>query len=155
MRSYQWLMLVKKELGLKSDNQTALAIGLQRSAISAHKLGKVTSLDDETCLKIAEILDIDPIEIITDQHMEAAKNPALRRVWQQLSKMASQPANASPIILIAAFFHFSNAFSGLANFMHQHCILCSIDKMVLIHKIRARFFKTPLESVAWMYPKAY
>tara|TARA_Y100001934_G_C12262407_1_gene730712 strand:- start:48 stop:392 length:345 start_codon:yes stop_codon:yes gene_type:complete len=92
MKSYEWIVRVKDELELPSDNKAAMLIGVTRSAVSHHKSGKLKQLKDEHCMKVAELLGINPAEVIADQHAEGADNPALKSVWQSMAKNLSQSA---------------------------------------------------------------
>lgn len=131
MKSYEWVKRVKAEKGLKSDNQAAIALGLNRAAISQHKSGKVKAFDDETCQRIADLLGIDVTEVLIDQHAEGAKSAELRKVWQNLGKMVSGGVMHSPIILGVLIFQFSSKIKALPSFDYLHYMLCKIDESVL------------------------
>lgn len=90
MKSYDWIIKVRTELDLPSDNQAAQRIGITRSAVSMHKNGKVKALNDSQCLRVAEILNIPAKVIIADQHAEAADCENLREVWRDIAKTISQ-----------------------------------------------------------------
>ena len=92
MKSYEWIKKVRTALELTSDNQAAQHIGITRSAVSMHKAGKVKALNDGQCMRVAELLGINPAEVIADQHAEATENPALKSVWQNMAKTLSQSA---------------------------------------------------------------
>ncbi|WP_339677501.1 hypothetical protein, partial [uncultured Zhongshania sp.] len=86
MRGYEWVELIKRETDLKSDNKVALAIGITRSAISDHKHGRAASFYDEQCIKIAELLGLEPIVVIADQRAAGAKNDSMKAVWEKIKR---------------------------------------------------------------------
>lgn len=92
MNSYEWIKRVKDELELASDNKAALVIGISRASVSMHKSGKAKTLNDDQCMTVAELLGIDPGIVIADQHMERAKDPEQRKVWEHFLKMAGSAA---------------------------------------------------------------
>lgn len=101
MKGYNWIVRVREELNLTSDNQAAAKVGLSRSAVSQHKNGRATRLDDEQCIQIAKILGISPEEIIADQHLESAKSPEEKAVWANFLKMAGRAAAVTLSAVIA------------------------------------------------------
>ena len=86
MESYYFIQAVKTKLELPSDNQAAAKIGITRSAVSNHKTGRCKTLNDEQCIKVAEILGLPAAAIIADQHAEAAKTPELKKLWLEMGK---------------------------------------------------------------------
>lgn len=84
MKSYQYIDLAMKKLNMNSLN-LGLYIGISRGALSAYKSGK-RQMDDYACYKIAEILDIDPKEIITRSNAEREKDQEKKEFWIERSK---------------------------------------------------------------------
>jgi transcriptional regulator with XRE-family HTH domain len=78
-----YLDAVKKRLDLPSDYAAAKALGVTPSAISKYRLGRA-SFDDLTCLRVAEILGIDEIEVIAAANAQRANDPRIRRVWENV-----------------------------------------------------------------------
>lgn len=152
MKSYTWIQRTKQKKGLTSDYQAAKALGLTQASISNHKSGKSISLDDDTCLKISQLLEIPVEQVLFDQKAESAKNPEMRKIWANLAKKA---VAASPIILTVAFLKISNLFNGLAFISAQQYMLCLIDKAVIFHKMRACFPINRKESSTWNGLKSY
>lgn len=152
MNSYTWIEEAKTKTGLNSDYAIAKELGLTRGAISNHKTGKLKSLDDKTCLKLAKMLNIPAEQIILDQKAQAADTPELRKLWANLAKKA---VAASPIILTVAFLKITNIFNGLAFISAQQYMLCLIDKAVIFHKMRACFPINRKESSTWNGLKSY
>lgn len=118
MKGYEWVTRIKKETELNSDNKVAIAIGVTRALISDHKHGRAKVFGDETCMKIASLLNIPPQNVIADQHAEGAKDPELRKVWQEIAKTISQSA--------ASFSIFATLLA--ASFSAPQYILCKIEE---------------------------
>lgn len=77
----QYLDAVKERLDLPSDYATAKALGVTRAAISKYRLG--TSIpDDLVCARIAEILDVEPMEVIAATNYQRAKTEDARVLWE-------------------------------------------------------------------------
>jgi transcriptional regulator with XRE-family HTH domain len=79
----EYLDAVKKRLDLPSDYAAAKALGVTPSAISKYRLGRA-SFDDLTCLRVAEILGVDEIEVIAAANAARANDPRIRRVWENV-----------------------------------------------------------------------
>ncbi len=63
----------KEKLGIKSDNAMAKELSITRSSISFYRTGKST-MDDYTCILVASILEIDPLELIAVANWERENN---------------------------------------------------------------------------------
>lgn len=78
-----FLNAVKAKTGAVSDYALAPKIGLTKQMISRYRLKK-DYFSDEYCLKVAEILEIDPAIVIAAIHAERAKNESEKRVWTDI-----------------------------------------------------------------------
>lgn len=76
----QWLDAVKARLDLPSDYAAAKALNVTRSAVSKYRLGR-SVFDEKTCIRVAEILGVDPLEVIASARVESAKDAQTRNVW--------------------------------------------------------------------------
>ena len=77
----EYLDAVKAKLGLPSDYAAAKALRIAHSAISRYRNGK-GSFDDEVAFRVAEILDINPLEVIVSARAERAANEEARSRWE-------------------------------------------------------------------------
>jgi predicted transcriptional regulator len=80
----EFLEAVRSKLGGASDYAIAKELGISRSAVSKYRNG-MGGFDDETAVKVARLLDVDPAAVVTAAHAERTKNPELRRVWASLA----------------------------------------------------------------------
>jgi len=80
----EFLDAVSKKLGGASDYAIAKELGVTRAAVSRYRNGQ-SAFDDETAIRVARILDIDPAAVVTAAHAERTKNPEVRRLWTSLA----------------------------------------------------------------------
>lgn len=71
----------KKKLGFTADNQLASWMGVTRAAISNYRLGK-SVIDDYAAAKIAGVLEIDPMVIISAANAEREKDEGRKEFWK-------------------------------------------------------------------------
>lgn len=79
----EYVDAVKIRLDLPSDYAIAKALGVSRQAVSQYRQGKA-SFDDLTAVRVAEILGLNPMEVIAAANRERAKSEDARRVWSGL-----------------------------------------------------------------------
>lgn len=83
MRStVDYLDAVKAKLGLPSDYAAAKVLGITRAAASRYRTG-LSTFDDEVCFKVAEILDLNPLEVIVAARTERAKETDAKTRWER------------------------------------------------------------------------
>lgn len=90
MKTLDYLDAVKRHTGITSDYALAARLGITRSAISKLQLGKVIFSDD-VALSIAQILDLNPLEVIAQANIERAKTPEQRARWSGVMEKISAP----------------------------------------------------------------
>lgn len=83
MKAAQWIDRVKVAKGWESDYRVAKELGITQSAVSKHRKREST-LDEDTALKIAQALQLDPVLILADQAMERAKDAEARSAWSAI-----------------------------------------------------------------------
>jgi transcriptional regulator with XRE-family HTH domain len=81
MKAAVWIDRVKSVKGWDSDYRAAKELGMTRGGMSQIRTGDSATLSDETIIKVAAALDIDPIVVLADQAMERAKNEAVKSAW--------------------------------------------------------------------------
>ena len=101
-KTADYIVLLKDELGFKSNYQLAKHLGTTDSHVANWVKGRST-FNDDTAMIIAKKLKIDPTEIITCCHIERAEkkgNIALARVYRKMLFKLSGPVAAG----FSAFF---------------------------------------------------
>lgn len=102
MRIEKYLDAVIERHGLKNDSELAEYLGLVKSAVSHYRTGR-RSMDNETCLKIAQALGMaDPMPVIMSADMDRAERAGQHSLWEIFSKRIATPtAPASLAALVA------------------------------------------------------
>lgn len=113
MKSYSYVEMYKEKKGLGSDYKASIELGISRAAMSNYKNGR--PLDEDLALQIAEVLGIEPAEILYTIAAEKSRRPEARRKWAMLSKLSKESGRATANLLFLLPFP---AFGVL------HYILC-------------------------------
>ncbi|MCU7810701.1 MAG: helix-turn-helix domain-containing protein [Candidatus Thiodiazotropha sp. (ex Notomyrtea botanica)] len=88
MKTIEYIDKAKKSLGISSDYAFAKWLGVGRNAVSNYR-NNIRTINDATAVKIADVLKIDPIEIIAQANLEREKNPENKKFWKDfLSRVA-------------------------------------------------------------------
>jgi len=96
---------------LTSDNQLSKKLGFSRAAISAYRHGK-RSFDENSALRVAELLEIEPAVVCVCAQIERAKTDSARAVWESILAKFPRPAT-------------EGKRTGEGG---KHCILCEIPR---------------------------
>lgn len=67
-----------------SDNKTAKAMGIRQGHLSTFRGGQ--SISDDLCVKLAKVIDVDPMEVIAAKNGERTKSPEMRKEWENIWK---------------------------------------------------------------------
>lgn len=98
MKAAIWIDKVKAARGWESDYRAAKELELTRSGMSAIRTGDTATLSENTAIKVAEFLKVDPAGIVLDQVAEKSKSPevraALHKVAHQLCILCQVTAGA-------------------------------------------------------------
>lgn len=89
MKSIEWIDRLIAEKNLPSDRQAALLIGMTVTAMSSHRTGRATTLDDKYAYRMEEIMGLPHGRIVLDQHAEREKDPNIAAMWRKLAGMAA------------------------------------------------------------------
>lgn len=78
MKAVEWVDRVKSVKGIESDYKAAQVLGITRGGMSQIRNGGSHTLNEETALKVAQVLSINPAGILLDQAAERIKDTAAR-----------------------------------------------------------------------------
>ncbi len=102
----EFLDAVKVRLDLPSDYAATKVLGVTRSAVSNYRNGK-SVFDEATAVRVAEILGINPLAVISACKVEGATDAHMRDVWHGIWEKISEgfrtlvsPANARRSLLL-------------------------------------------------------
>jgi transcriptional regulator with XRE-family HTH domain len=79
----QYLDALKRRLDLPSDYAAAKALGVTRAAVSRYRNG-LSVFDEATAIRTAELLGLDPLEVISACKAASAPDEHTRSVWETL-----------------------------------------------------------------------
>jgi Phage related protein/Helix-turn-helix len=124
----QFLDAVKAKHNLPSDYALAKILGITRSGVSKFRVGK-DYLGEDTAIKVAELLDLDPGYVMVCIASERAKNPQVKAAWKYTAQLFTGIAAAVAIVAILPYQPIP--FDGSSGFLvsliaADHCILCKI-----------------------------
>lgn len=94
----EYLEEAKNAKGIKSDNAFALSIGITRSSMSGLRSGR-TTMDDYTCIKLAGILEVNPMEIIAAANYEREKVGEKKEFWLNFMMQYGRSTAAGAVLL--------------------------------------------------------
>jgi len=97
MKSTQYLDKLMSEKKLKNDAALAKFLELGKSNISQYRSG-TRIMDNETCLKVALALEIDPIQIIMAADLDRAERTGQRSLWEVFSMKGATEKLASSMM---------------------------------------------------------
>lgn len=83
-----YLNEAKERLGIESDYKLAKWLELPRETVSGYRTGRRT-IDDYAAVKIAEALNVPPIQIIAAANAEREKDDRKRSFWEQMARGAT------------------------------------------------------------------
>lgn len=95
-----WLDAVKARLDLPSDYAAAKVLNVTRGAVSKYR-NHQSVFDEKTAIRVAEILGVDPFEVIAATHAESSRDERTKQIWVHALEVFSKgfrwlalPANA-------------------------------------------------------------
>ncbi len=98
----RYLNALARKLGGVSDYRLSKVLGTSTSGISNYRMGRST-LDNTTAAKAAELLGLNPLEVIAAIEMDRAKTDETKQFWTaQAKKFAAVFLCAASIMLALA-----------------------------------------------------
>lgn len=106
MKAADWIDRVKAVKGWETDYRAAKELGFHRNTIGNFRAGRAQTMDEDTALRVAQALGVDPAAVIIDQVAERSKTPAISAA---LHKVANQLCILCQVlgatVLIAPYAH--------------------------------------------------
>lgn len=89
----------KKRLGLSSDYALAKRLGITTARMSNYRQER-RGLDEDICFTVAELLDMEPGEVLAMMAMDRAQDAKTRKAWARvISRIGS---HAAAVLLVVA-----------------------------------------------------
>lgn len=79
----EYLDAIKARHGIDTDYKLMKLSGFSKQTISRWRTGK-GHFDEESCLRVADLLDIDPAEVFLDASESRMHSPAAHRVFASI-----------------------------------------------------------------------
>ncbi|RQX89622.1 helix-turn-helix domain-containing protein [Burkholderia stagnalis] len=77
----EWLDALKARLALPSDYAVAKILGVTRQRVSSWRNGRAT-FEDDVAFRVAELLEINPLEVLVSNRAERSKSEDQRHAWE-------------------------------------------------------------------------
>ncbi|AEG00742.1 hypothetical protein [Methylomonas methanica] len=103
------------KIKLGSDYAVAKALGITRQSVCIIKKGG--GVKDETAIKAAELLELDPGEVLLAAAM-ARSEGAVRSAWESVSKRAGIAASLALAVVMTSGFSTGNTEASTVNNIH-------------------------------------
>lgn len=78
-----------------NDADIARKLHVTRQAIQNYRTFKTRGPTDKVCIRIAKLLDIDPLTVIADMNVRRSTDPDERKFWRQYATKKAKP-NTDP-----------------------------------------------------------
>lgn len=95
MKTVDYLDAVKAAYSLTSDYQLTKKISESAARISQYRVGR-TFMDDDLAIKIAYLLDLNPLAVLADAHIEREMkrgNNSLVIFWEEVKRSGKMDVN--------------------------------------------------------------
>lgn len=103
MTTLELLDACKARLGIESDYALAKHLRVTQQAVSSYRSSNST-INDDVCLTVAQILCLPPLEVIALANAERARTPEARAKWESLLSGFFEPQEAAPTFSKRAMF---------------------------------------------------
>lgn len=79
---------LKAKHGVRSDYALAKKLGVMPGHITTYRKNR-SHFDDKMAVRVAELLEIDPAEVLAAMNVERTKCPAAKAVWERVARSFS------------------------------------------------------------------
>lgn len=98
MNTLELLTRYKAHHGDITDYRAAKLLGVKHQTVYTWKSGG--SMSDETGIKVAKELGLDPAKVVIDLHIEREKGDATSQVWRDIGKRLQMAATPMVVGLV-------------------------------------------------------
>lgn len=108
----------KNKLGIVSDYALSKRLGITKQAVGGYQSG-TRVMDNYTAAKLAEALEINPLEVISAASAEREKDDKKREFWQKLARTSAAALVTIPLV-------FSELEPVEKSLNYQEYALCAV-----------------------------
>lgn len=106
----------KTKLKISSDYALAKALEINQARLSDYRNGKANP-DPYALVKIALLLDLDPLALIAETEAQTEKNPVRKGFWQNFARRVGSAVGVAVLCCMASFGSVSaNNGGGFSRF---------------------------------------
>lgn len=87
MRTIDYLNEAAKRVGAKTDAELARALNMNRSTVCRYLKGERV-MDDYTAARVAELLGIEPLQVIAAANAERETDQGKKQFWEKFARAA-------------------------------------------------------------------
>jgi len=98
MRTRQYLDAICARYQV-SDYRAARLLGVTKQAVSGYRSG-YRSFSDAAAIKAAQLLDLDPAEVLIDVQAERTKDENARRILEKVARALHRSAAAAVVVAL-------------------------------------------------------
>lgn len=109
-----YLDKLKKDLRLRTDYALAHKLGLAPTAISNYRAGR-SQFDDYMAARVAEILRLNPLEVIATINYERDRRPEARMYWRELVRRLTGTVLPTLVAIILTALVFGDSAYSLSD----------------------------------------
>jgi len=88
----KWLDVAKAVQSIPTDYALAKRLEIGQSRISGYRSGRVSGMDDDLAIRVAEMAEVSPAVVLAELAAERSKSPKVRAAWLSLAKVAKHAA---------------------------------------------------------------
>lgn len=122
----EYLDAIKQRHALPSDYALARLLRVSPANVTGYRKGK-SGFDDERCLIVADLLDIDPVSVLADMNAARTKCPEARKVWERVARACSTTAAVFLVVFsMIGAQPAESAPNNLTSSNPNECLLCKI-----------------------------
>ena len=106
MKAADWIDRLKASQGIESDYRVAQVLEVSKQTVSTYRAKPDATMDEQTSIRVAKLLGVNPAGLVLDQVAERTQSPELRST---LSALAGQLCALCKVALArsAPLVHFA------------------------------------------------
>ncbi|WP_430414435.1 hypothetical protein [Marinobacter adhaerens] len=108
----KYMDLLRKQYGGCSDYRISQLLQVTKSCVSRWSNGK-GGMGDEPAARLADLCDLDPVEVLTELYMERSKSRVTRQYFEEVLK---RTGTALVVVLPALFVFLGPMVTGNVTF---------------------------------------
>lgn len=124
-RMEDFIKEIRERHGLKTQAELAAKLGLTQATVSAHynRTKRAKHYSDRIAYRIAELLDEDPLYVLSCLNHERSDDPKLKQQWKRVEQLLRGVTAALLLSVFASIFMPQPAQAGTVSISHNTNVL--------------------------------